>query len=137
MSCDEIVSKLNREVTEEAKARFANLRGSCLGVVDRDGELFMHTKVVVRRATRSTLTLYVPATDRTFDIQPDPAARVVIDGRRVRPANLPRGQELSIHIPVDEFTEPVIDQVAFLTDVEEEIIIAPATIRARTLPTTG
>lgn len=37
MSCDDVISQLNREATAEAKERFADLSGSCLGVVDRDG----------------------------------------------------------------------------------------------------
>ena len=48
MSCEDVASQLNREMTEAGKERFADLAGSCLGVVDRDGALYMHTKMVVR-----------------------------------------------------------------------------------------
>lgn len=135
MSCDEIVTQLNREATDEAKARFANLAGSCLGVVDRDGQLFMHTNVVVRRVRGNNVTLYLPATDRTFEVDADPSSRVVIAGRKVRPRDLSRGQELNIYVPVEEFTQPIIDEVAFVTE-EDDIVVAPAVVAAA-LPTTG
>ncbi len=136
MSCDEIITQLHREATEEAKARYADLEGSCMGVVDRDGKLFMHTKMVVRRVRGNTVTIYLPATDRTFDIDTAFNQRVRIGANRVRVQDLSRGQQLNIYVPVDEFTQPIIDEVAFETDVEEEIIIAPAVL-AVTLPTTG
>ena len=136
MSCEDVISKLNREATAAAKERFADLAGSCLGVVDRDGDLYMHTNVVVRRATGRSVTLYVPATDRTFVVETDSSARVVVAGRKMRIRDLNRGQELSIYVSVDEFTEPVIDEVAFETEAEEELVVARATI-ARALPTTG
>ncbi|MFV2090496.1 MAG: hypothetical protein ACC642_07570, partial [Pseudomonadales bacterium] len=135
MTCDEVITKLNLEATAAAKDRFADLSGSCLGVVERDGNLYMHTKVVVRRASSRRVTLYVPATDRTFDITPQPGARVTISGRKERVSNLARGQELSIYVSVDEFTQPIIDEIAFETETEE-FILAPAVVAAA-LPTTG
>jgi len=136
MTCDEIITKLNREVTDEARARFADLEGSCMGVVDRDGELYMHTKMVVRRVRGNTVTIYLPATDRTFDVQAAGNARVKIGSNRVRVSTLNRGQELNIYLPVDQLTQPIIEQVAFETEVEDEIVVAPAVL-APALPTTG
>ena len=136
MSCDEIVTQLNREATPEAKARFANLAGSFKGVVERDGQLFMHTNVVVRRVRGNTVTLYVPATDRTFDVDTASSARVNVAGRNMRPRDLNRGQELNIYVPVEQFTQPIIQQVAFETEVEDELVVAPAAAVAA-LPTTG
>lgn len=137
MTCEEVITKLNREATEEAKARFANLRGSCLGVVERDGQLFMHTKVVVRRVSGNRVTLFVPATDRTFDVETQPDQRITIAGDRVRPRNLLRGQELNIYVSVDQFTQPVIQEVAFESEATEEVLVpAPAKV-AEALPTTG
>jgi hypothetical protein len=136
MTCDEVITKLNREVTAEARARFADLEGSCMGVVDRDGTLFMHTKMVVRRVRGNTVTIYLPATDRTFDVQTRTNARIRIGNNRVRISTLNRGQELNIYVPVDELTQPIIDEVAFETDVEDELVVAPAVLAAA-LPTTG
>jgi hypothetical protein len=135
MSCDDVVTKLNLEATGEAKARFADMEGSCLGVVERDGNLYMHTKMVIRRVRGNNITIYLPATDETFTVRPDPAARVVIAGRKVRPRDLARGQELNFYVSVDEFTQPVIDEVAFETETDE-IVVSPAAITAA-LPTTG
>lgn len=137
MTCDEVITKLNREVTDEARARFGNLKGACLGVVDRDGALFMHTQVVVRRVRGNTVTLFVPATDRTLDVQTTADQRVQIAGRRVRPRDLSRGQELNVYLNVDQFTQPIITEVHFETEQSEEVLApAPATV-AEALPTTG
>jgi hypothetical protein len=135
MTCDEITTKLRREVTGAALERFKDLKGSCLGVVERDGNLYMTTKAIVRRASSRAVTLYLPATDRTFTINPKSDARVILGGRKVRPRELARGQELSIYVSVDAFTKPIIDSVALATE-SDEIIAHPATL-APALPTTG
>ncbi|MCZ6644249.1 MAG: hypothetical protein O7F71_21950 [Gammaproteobacteria bacterium] len=44
-------------------------------------------------------------------------------------------QELNIYVAVDEFTQPIIGEVAFVTETEE-IVVVPAVI-APALPTTG
>ena len=136
MSCDEIVTKLDREATAEAKARFADLKGSCMGVVDRDGELFMHTQMVVRRVRGNNVTIYLPATDRTFTVQPDVSARVNIAGNKVRARNLSPGQEMNLYVSVAEFTQPIIRAVAFETDADDELVDHPVVMEAA-LPTTG
>ena len=135
MSCDEVVTKLDREATAEAKERFADLRGSCMGVVDRDGELYMHTKLVVRRVRGDNITFYLPATDRTFTTRPDAAARANIAGRNVRARDLVPGQELNIYVSVSEFTQPVIRTVHWETETEEIVAAPISTVAA--LPTTG
>lgn len=136
MSCEEIISKLNREATPEAKARFADLQGSCMGVVDRDGEMYMHTKIVVRRVRGNTVTLYVPATDRNFDVDVTTTQRVVIGNQRIRARDLSRGQELNIYLAVDQLTQPIIEEVHFETETAEVLSPSPAVVVAA-LPTTG
>lgn len=135
MTCDEVITKLNREATEAGKARFADLEGSCMGVVERDGELFMHTKMVIRRVRGNTVTIYLPATDRTFDVETTSTSRVKVGNNRVRIRDLNSGQELNIYVSVDEFTQPIIDEVHFETETEE-LVVAPAVVVAA-LPTTG
>ncbi len=136
MTCDEVLTQLDREATAEAKERFADLAGSCMGVVERDGNLYMHTKMVIRRVRGDTVTIYLPATDRTFDVDTSFNQRVRVGNNRVRVRDLSRGQELNIYVSVDEFTQPIIRQVAFETEVEDEIVVAPAVL-APALPTTG
>ena len=136
MSCDDVVEKLNREATAAAKDRFADLEGSCLGVVDRNGALYMHTSAVVRRAGKQSVTLYLPATDRTFKINPKPESRVIMDGRKVRPSTLRKGDKLDIYVSVDAFTKPVIQAVALPTGETGKIVEVPAE-RVAALPTTG
>jgi hypothetical protein len=136
MSCEEIASRLEREVTAEARERYKDLRGSCLGVVDRDGALYLHTKMVVRRVSGSRVTIYVPANDTTIEVTPDSSARVILGGQKVRPRDLVRGQELNLYVSVDAITEPVIEEVLMPTEEEEELVPAPAAA-AVALPTTG
>ena len=135
MSCEDVITQLNREVTDEGRARFADLAGSCLGVVDRDGALYMHTKMVVRRVRGNSVTLYIPANDSTVTVSPDSDARVEIGGRKMRPRDLSRGQELNLYVSVDKFTQPVIDEILLHTE-DEEMVSAPAE-PTPALPTTG
>ncbi len=135
MTCNEYLAREGRQVTDEARARFANLAGSCMGVVERDGGLYMHTKMVVRAVRGGEVTLYLPASDRTFSVRPDSSARVEIAGRKVRPRDLSRGDELNLYIAAEKFTQPMIDEVAFTTE-DDRTVTATATATAA-LPTTG
>ena len=135
MSCDDIATQLNREATEAGKERFADLKGSCLGVVDRDGDLYMHTKMIVRKVRGGKVTLYIPANDSTTVVTPDSSARVLIAGRKVRPRDLSRGQELNLYVSVDKFTQPVIDEI-LMNSTSDDLVAAPAEA-VMALPTTG
>lgn len=77
--------------TPEALARFPDLVGACEGIVEREGELFAKFVAVVRRATNSSTTLYLPATDHTFTVTPDSDARVLLDGRKTGGAGILKG----------------------------------------------
>ena len=134
MSCDEVLTRNDLEITEAARERFRELEGACMGVVERDGELYMHTEVVVRRVSGSKVVLYLPATDHTFEVQPSFNQRVQIGNSRVRARELSRGQELNVYLPVSAITQPVVHEIAF--DDEEELTVVPAAPVAA-LPTTG
>jgi hypothetical protein len=80
----------------------------------------------------------VPATDRTVEITPPEGLRVMIDGRKVRPSRLERGQEIRIYLSVEEFTKPraqEAQQVAMVTETEEIVEVAAVPVAA--LPTTA
>lgn len=136
MTCDEVRTQLNREATPEAREKLAGLEGACLGVVDHDGSLFMHTTVVVRRASSSTVTLYVPANDNTITVHPEPHTRVTVEGRKLHPRDLTRGQELDIYVPVDRFTQEIPPVVLMGVESGDDLESVPAT-SAQALPTTG
>ena len=129
LSCDDF------NPTPEALERFAGLKGACEGVVERDGELFGLFSAVVRRAGNRTVTLYIPAVDRTMQVTPDSSARVNIAGRKVRPRDLSRGQEIRIYLSVAEFSEPDIDEIAFVT--EENLIVEHRAVPSPGLPSTA
>ena len=107
--------------TPAALERYPQLEGACEAVVERGGELYVLYRAVVRRSSSRRVVLYIPAVDRTVEVEPKPGARAIIDGRKVRPRQLERGQELRIYLAVSEFAEPVIDEIAFTT--EEDLII--------------
>jgi hypothetical protein len=133
LTCQDIEDKLGLEPTEEALERFKELRGSCEGVVMRDGKLFVMTRAVVRRASGRSVRLYLPATDHTFSVDVDPTETFELrGGRNVRARDLNRGQELRIYVSVDRFTQPIITEMA-LSETSEEV---PVTV-VEALPTTG
>lgn len=135
MSCAELAADMSLEITDEGRERFANLAGSCMGIVDRDGALYMHTSMVVRRVRGNTVTLYIPANDTTIEVEPDSDARVDIGGQKMRPRDLSRGQELDLFVSVDKFTQPVLDEIMMPTESGE--LVPAAAAPAAALPTTG
>ena len=121
--------------TEEALRRFPDLVGACEAVVDRDGELYGRFSAVVRRAGNRSVTLYLPATDHTFKVDPKSDARILIGSRKGRPRDLQRGQKIQIYLSARQFSRPDIEEVAFVT--ESEMIIQHPVERVAALPTTA
>ena len=69
---------------------------------------------------------------------PEEDLRVMIDGRKVRPSRLDRGQEIRIYLSVAEFTRPrpePVQQVAMVTEAEEIREVRATPVAA--LPTTA
>ena len=102
--------------TQEAIERFPNLAGACEGVVDRDGELYGRFVAKVKRVKGPRVTLYLPATDRTVTVRPDPSLRVSVGGRMTNPRDLQPGQELRFYINLKEFAKPDIEEVSFVDE---------------------
>lgn len=121
--------------TPEAIERFPDLQGACEAVVERNGELYAKIVAVVRRASNRSVTLYLPATDHTFTIQPQSGARVLLGGDSARPGDLIRGQEIRIYLATSEFAKPDIEQVALVT--EEAMLIVQPVVATTALPTTA
>ena len=123
--------------TADALRRFPELQGACLGVVEMNGELYAEFEAVVRRATNQRVVLYIPAVDRTMEVEPKPDARVKIEGqaRKVRPRELKRGQSLTIHMSISELAEPVIDEIALIS--ESNLILEHDAVPISALPSTA
>ncbi|MFB3106951.1 MAG: hypothetical protein ACE1ZA_18775, partial [Pseudomonadales bacterium] len=102
--------------TPQALARFPDLKGACDAVVERNGELYGRFTAIVRRTSNRSTTLYLPVTDHTFKVEPQSDARVIVDGKKVRPRNLTRGQEIRIYLAVNAFSRPDIQEIALVTD---------------------
>jgi len=136
VTCAELADKY--ELTAEAKERFADLAGSCEGVYDIDGSLYVRSQAVIRQKWGNKVRLYLPATDHTFEVQAQPDGRVWVGGRKMRVRDMNRGDEIGIYLSVDKFAEEKVDEIAFATEEEhvEEIMIAPIE-EIEALPTTG
>lgn len=121
--------------TTEAQQRFADLEGACEAIVERGGVLYAKTTAIVRRVTAGSVRLYLPATDHTFTIRPGSDSYVLAAGVKTRPRDLVRGQEIRIYISVEEFGEPVIEEIALVTEEDEIVIHVVEEVPA--LPTTA
>ncbi len=129
LSCDDF------RPTQEALERFPELVGACEGVAERDGELYGLFRAIVRRASISSVTLNLPATDNTFTVRPGASARVLIDGQKVPIRDLVRGQEIHIYLAVNEFAKPDIQNVALVS--EADVLIELEITEVAALPTTA
>ena len=121
--------------TDEAIERFPNLVGACEGIVERDGELYGLVRAVVRRVWGNNVTLHLPATGKTFTARPDSSMRVLVDGNKMRPRDLTRGQEIRIYLAVNAFSTPDIEEVAFIT--EQDVVVNVTVEEVEALPTTA
>jgi len=126
------------EATAEAKERFADLAGSCEGVYEIDGALYVRTQATIRHRSGNKVRLYLPATDHTFEVTAQEDGRVWIGGRKMRVRSLNRGDEIGIYLSVDKFATERVTEVAFATEDEhvEAIVVAPVE-EVEALPTTG
>ena len=121
--------------TPEALERFKDLKGACEAVVERNGELYGRFKAVVRRASGRSVTLYLPATDHTFRVQPDSEMRVLMGGKKVRPRDLQRGDEIRIYLSTTAFSTPDIEEITLVT--ETEAVVTHPVVPEPALPTTA
>lgn len=138
MTCAEAAQQY--QLTAEAKERFAQLQGSCEAIYRIDGALYAHTHAIVRSVRGDKVTIYLPATDRTFDVTPGPDARVELGGTKVRPRDLKKGDKLGIYLSLDRFAEDKLTEVAISTEkleVEATPIEQVAATEVKTLPTTA
>lgn len=126
------------EMTAEAEERFANLKGTCEGVYEVNGAMYVKAKAVIRNIRGNKVRLYLPATDHTFEVTSDPSGRVHVGSRKMRVRDLSRGDEIGIYLSVDKFANKRVDAVAFATEdsATEEIIEVEVTA-VKALPTTG
>lgn len=138
VSAEEVVSELSCAdfvPTEAALKRFPNLEGACEAVVERNGELFGLFRAIVRVPGNRTTVLYIPATDKTVRVHPEPGTHVLIDGRKTRPMQLTRGQEIRIYLSLTEFATPNIEEVVLVT--ESDVLIEHSVETVAALPTTA
>ena len=136
ITCDQLGDRY--EATAAAKERFADLAGSCEGVYDINGSLYVRSQAIVRRVMNNTVRLYLPATDHTFEVTADSDGRVWVGGRKLRVRELNRGDEIGIYLSVDKFAEEKVDEIAFATEEEhvDEIVVVEI-MEVEALPTTG
>jgi len=126
------------ELTAEGEARFAELKGSCEGVYEVNGALYVRSKAVIRGISGKRVRIFLPATNNTFEVTSDSSQRIHVGNRKLRVRDLSRGDEIGIYISVDKFAQEKVDEIAFATEDSsvEEIVVAPVE-EVEALPTTG
>jgi len=136
ITCAEVGDKY--EPTAEAQERFADLSGSCEGVYEVDGHLYVRSQAIIRQIRGNKVRLYLPATDHTFEITAQSDGRVWVGPRKMRVRDLSRGDKIGIYLSVDKFAQERVDEIALVTadEVEEEIITVEVE-EVVALPTTG
>jgi hypothetical protein len=124
--------------TPAAAERFDYLKGACEAIVDINGHTYARFRAIVRRATSSSVTINLPATDRTYTVRPGPDLRVLVGSEKVRPRDLMRGQEIRIYLSTDEFAKPNVTELSFVESTETGVIPVPMPAEPeRALPTTA
>jgi hypothetical protein len=135
-TCAQLAEKY--QATEEAKKRFADLLGSCEGVYDVDGHLYVRSQAVIRSKSGDKFRLYLPATDHTFEVTAQPDGVVWVGSRKMRARDMNRGDEIGIYLSVDKFAEGKTEEVHFPTpDESQETIETVPVEEVAALPTTG
>ena len=124
--------------TAAAQERFADLAGSCEGVYEVDGALYVRSQAVIRARTGNRVKLYLPATDHTFEVNAEADGRVWVGSRKMRVRDMNRGDEIGIYLSVEQFAEERVEEIAFVTEDDhvEDIVLAPVE-EVVALPTTG
>jgi len=140
MTCDQLSEKY--AFTEEAKERFADLAGTCEGVYEIDGHLYARAEATIRNIRGRVVRLYLPATDRTFQLTAEADGRVWVGGQKMRLSDMGRGDRIGIYVSVDKFAEERVDEITFVTadegadEVEVEVVTVTVE-EVEALPTTG
>jgi hypothetical protein len=138
ISCDQLGEQY--VATAEALERFADLEGSCEGVYDIGGKMYVRSQAVIRQIRGNLVTLYLPATNHTFSVKAASDGRVLVGNRKMRVRDMSGGDEIGIYLSVDKFAEEKVDEIAFAAPdeaVEEIVIVEIEEVEVAALPTTG
>lgn len=123
MTCDDI------DFASVVRDNYPDIDQACLGVVERNGELFAKTSVEVIRARGNNVTFKFQHPDGSFGpvqtAQLPPEWRAAIAGRNIRARDLVRGQQLNVYLPQDRWEAHVVS-------TEEDYAAAAATTYAAT-----
>lgn len=135
VTCDEV------EFTAAITDNYPNARQGCLGVVERDGQQFVHMKAELVRQPRGNHGVFRfkhadGSMGPTHAIDVPASWRARIEGRDYRLRDLSRGQELDLYIPPDRWAvhvdapdDEISETIILVTVIEprEEEPMLPAT----------
>jgi hypothetical protein len=131
MSCSDF------KPTPEAQARFAELKGACEEIVAMNGHYYAKVSAVVRRVQGNTVTLNITKTNTTVTASPSSDLRVLLGGTKARVSDLRKGQEIRIYLSTDEFSQPMITDIAMVQATGDAEPVAVPVEQAKALPTTA
>jgi len=136
MTCEQMGEKY--AVTAEAKDRFADLVGTCEGVYEINGAMYVRAEAIIRNIRGRVVRLYLPATDHTFQVTAEADGRVWVGSQKMRIREMGRGDRIGIYLSVDKFAEERVDEIALVTADEVEVEIVTVEVEeVEALPTTG
>lgn len=134
LTCDEVV--LSAEVT----SKFPTAQEACLGVVERDGRIFVKMRAALTRTPIGNRVTFRfkhadGSTGPTYSTNLSPEWRVRINNSEFRAQDLIRGQELTLYLPSDrweahlEASDVVVQTFTFIVinDAEPEPMMLPST----------
>lgn len=127
--------------------RYPRIADACQGVVQYDGRYFVKFNGTVRSVSGngSRLVMRFDGLNEDTELNPPENARLFIAGRSTPFRDLTRGQELTIHVPADQFVaffgeepRPEVQVVAVqFVPVQETRVASAAGQPSRTLPSTA
>lgn len=142
-TCDDITWQ--PQVLEQ----YPNIADACQEVVQYNGRDFVRFTGRVESVARNgdTVTVRFDGTDEPIALDPPDNLRLVIAGRDTRVRDLVRGQELTFHVPADQFvahffepgstTQSAMVAIVPLTVAQQGAEQVAATSQPRTLPQTA
>jgi hypothetical protein len=127
--------------------QYPRIAEACQDVVQYDGRYFVQFDGTVQSVTGngSRLVMRFEGLDENTTLNPPENARLFIAGRSTPFRDLTRGQELTIHVPADQFVayfgeepRPQVEVVAVqFVPVQETRVASAAGQPSRTLPSTA
>lgn len=123
--------------------RYPDIDDACQEVVEYDGREYVRFVGTVQSSSTESMTMQFEGTDQEITLTTPDDLSLFVDGRPTRARRLQRGQELTFHVPADQFVAHFFEPGSETEFVVVRIVQAPAAQQVaaatpgRTLPQTA